>query len=391
MTTFGITDAGFVTKRLVDIKAEIEAAYRSAFGAAINLDARSPLGQIVGIHSERESLIWELAEQIYNSRYPDTAEGSSLDNLASISNVFRLPATHSHVVERISGTNGTVVPVGFVVSVSGNSSSRFATIASGTITGGYVDLEVQAESTGAVQAPAGTLTVIETPLSGVSSVTNALDATVGRETETDVQLRIRRKIALNRPGSATVEGIRNAILEVQDVIQASVIENDTGVVDSDGRPAHSVECVVSGGEDADVAEAIFSSKGAGIETYGTESESVVDDQGLTHTIKFSRPTEVPVYLRITITPNTDANEGPVYPDNGDASIETAVLEYAAAKSALGHDVVLSQFYTPINTVDGVFGILVEVSLNGSSWQTTNLTIAADELAVFDSMRTEVIS
>lgn len=389
--SYGVTDAGFVPKRLADIKEELEAAYKSSFGAAINIDPRAPLGQIIAIHSEREAAIWELLELVYNSRYPDVAEGTSLDNVASITNVSRLPATHSTVTGTITGTNGTVVPAGFIASVSGNETARFVTLAEVTISGGTATVEMESESTGAIQAPAGTLTVIETPISGVASITNSLDAVVGRETETDTQLRIRRLISLNRPGSATVEGIRNAILEVEDVVQANVIENDTGLTDADGRPPHSIEAVVSGGDDADIAEAIFSSKGAGIETYGTESEDVVDDQGLTHTINFSRPSEIDVYLRITITPNTDPNEGQVYPDTGDDSITDAILEYATAYYTLGKNVVLNLLYTPINTIPGVIGVLIEVSLNGSDWQTTNLEIDADEIAVLDSTRITVVS
>lgn len=389
--SYGITAQGFVGKRLADIKDELEAAYKSAFGQGINLDASAPLGQIIGIHAEREAAVWEMMELVYNSRYPDTAEGANLDNVASITNVTRRAATHSVGTIRVSGTNGTVVPSGFVASVSGNAAARFATTESGTITGGYVDLDVQAEETGPVQAPAGTLTVIETPVSGVTSVTNALDINVGQATETDAELRIRRLEALMRPGAATVDGIRNAVLQVENVVQANVIENATSLEDSEGRPAHSFESVVSGGEQASVAEAIFSSKAAGIETHGDVSETVVDSQGLSHTVKFSRPTEVPVYLRITVTPNTDPNEGTTYPSNGDAAVKAAVLAFSETTFTLGRNIVLNQLYTPINSVGGVFGVVVEVSLNGSAWQSTNLAIAANELATFDSTRITVVS
>jgi uncharacterized phage protein gp47/JayE len=389
--SFGVTSAGFSAKRLSDIKAELEAAYRSAFGAAINLSPQSVFGQQIGIHAEREALIWELAEAVYNSRYPDTAEGASLDGVAAIVNVTRLPATKSHVEITVSGDDGTVVPVGFVASVSGNPAARFATTESGTISGGHVHLAAEAESTGPVLAPSGTLTVIETPVSGASTVTNALDADPGRDTETDAQLRIRRLVSLNRPGTATASGIRNAILEVEDVVQVNVIENDSGVQDGDGRPAHSFEAVVSGGDDAAIAAAILSAKPAGIQTYGTEEEDVEDSQGISHTVRFSRPTEVPVYLRITVTPNEDPLEGATYPANGDDAVEEAVMEFSEANYVLGHDVVLSQFYTPINTVPGIIGITVEVSLNGSAWQSTNLSITSNELAVFDTSRVTVVS
>ena len=392
--SYGITDAGFVLKRLADILAELEAAYKSTFGAGINIDSRSPLGQIIGIHAERESLIWEQMEEVYNSRYPDSADGVSLDNVVAVTNVFRLAATKSKVTARISGTDTTVIPIGFVVSVDGNPASRFATIESGIIGAvvtGYVDLIFESEETGPVQAPSGTLTEIETPISGVTSVTNALDATVGRNTETDAELRIRRLISLSRPGTATVDGIRNAVLEVADVVQVGVIENATGIIDSEGRPPYSIEVIVSGGDDEEIAAAILSAKAAGIETYGTETYAVADSQGIFHDIYFSRPVEVTIYMRITITPNEDLNEGELYPTTGDDDIKAAIMTFVSAFYSLGHNVIISQFYTPINTVPGVFGIQIELGITGSDWAESNIVINANELATFDTSRITVIS
>jgi uncharacterized phage protein gp47/JayE len=390
MSEFGLTDAGFVLKRLADIKAELEATFQSAFGSGINLDARTPEGQIIGIQAERESLIWELAQSIYNIFNPDAAQGASLDGLAAITAVSRLAATYSTVTAIVHGSDGTVIPAGFVVSVAGNKSARFVTTASGVIAGGVVSLPFQAESTGPVQAPSGTLAIIETPVSGVTSVSNALDAVIGRATETDAEFRLRRQASLSREGAASHEGIRKKILAVFGVVRASVIENDTGTTDSDGRPAHSIECVASGGDDQAVADAIYFSKAAGILTYGGESETVIDSQGVTHTIKFSRPENILVYLKVLVTQNNNPNEGPVYPETGDANVKAAVLAFGNS-TQMGRDVILSQYYTPINTVPGVFGMNVQQSIDGTHWFSTNLVISANQLAVFDSSRITVIS
>lgn len=392
MSTFGLTASGLVIKRQADIKAELQAAYKSVFGPAINLDDRSPLGQIIGVHSEREADIWELMELVYNSRYPDTAAGTALDNVATITNVVRLAATYSSGVVTITGAPGTVVPDTFQVSVVGNATAIFQVTAGGTIPGGgSLSLNVQAVNVGQVLAPLGTLTVIVTPVSGITAATNAADITAGREVETDEALRLRRLQALNRPGTATVNGLLNQILEVTDVVQAAIIENDTDSTDGDGRPPHSVECVVSGGADSDIAAAIFDAKAAGIQTHGDTTETVTDSQGMAHSISFSRPVGATVYLRVTITPNTDPGEGDVYPAGGDDAIKSAIMAYVGAVGSLGRDVVLSRLYTPINSVTGILGIVVEVSINGSSWQSTNLVLAANEMAEFAVGRITVVS
>jgi uncharacterized phage protein gp47/JayE len=388
--SYGITDAGFILKRLIDIKEDMDAAYQSALGAGINIDPQSPLGQIIGISSDLLSVLWELAEAIYDSASPNKAEGSSLDDVASITNLTRLAATKSTVTGRISGTNGTIIPVGFVASVTGNPLSRFATIESGTIAGGYVDLAFEAEETGPTQAPAASLAVIETPVSGADSVTNALDADVGRDTETDSEFRIRRLTRLQKSGTAAIEGIRNALRDLDGVIQAAVYENVTMSTDIYGRPAKSIECIVSGGDDAEIAQAIFDSKAAGIQAYGEETEVVTDSQGVSHSIGFTRPEEKDIYMIINITPNTDPEEGDVYPVDGDDLVKAAVILYAD-QFLMGQDVVTNRFWTPINTVPGVIGIEVLVGLTNPPTSPNNISMAANELAVIDTSRITVNS
>lgn len=389
--SFGITDSGFVTKRLADIQTEIEDALKSELGAGINLTPQSPLGQMVGIMSERFALLWELMEETYDSQYPETSFGTSLDNNVSIVGVTRLPATYSTVTVRVFGSNGTAVPLGFIVSVSGNPNARFESTAADTIgVSGYVDIPFQAEDTGPVEAPASSLTVIETPVAGVDSTNNTLDADVGRDIETDQELKTRRQQRLQRAGTSTVEGIRNNIAQVENVESVTVVENVEIIPDGEGRPGKSFESIVLGGDEDDIAEAIWDAKPAGIETFGTITKSVTDSQGLSHSIKFSRPSEIDIWMIVNITPNTDPNEGALYPANGDDLVEEVVLEYGAAFQ-LGQDVVTSRFYTPINTVPGVVGIEVLVGFSSPPTSSANLSIGPGELAKFDSTRVTVNS
>jgi uncharacterized phage protein gp47/JayE len=389
--SYGITDSGFSAKRLADIKDEIESSLKSDLGAGINLTEQSPLGQIVGIMAERLALLWELMEEVYNSPYPETSAGTSLDNSCSIVGVTRLPATYSTVMLRVYGANGTAVPLGFIVSVDGNPNARFATTETDTIgVSGYVDLEAQAEETGPVEAPAGSLTVIETPIAGIDSTNNLLDADVGSDIETDQELKTRRQERLQRAGTATVEGIRNNVALVEGVENVTVVENPDINPDGDGRPGKSFETIALGGDEDEIAQAIWESKPAGIATHGDITKSVVDSQGLAHEIKFSRPTEVDIWMIVNITPNTDANEGPLYPVNGDDLVEEVILEYGATFQ-LGQDVVVNRFYTPINEVPGVIGIEILVGLSDPPTSSNNISVDPGELAKFDSTRIVVNS
>ena len=130
---YGLTPKGFVVKRLIDIKEELETDFKSVLGDGINLEPNSVLGQLIGIIAERFALLWEQDLSVYNSQYPDSAEGVSLDNCGAIVGVPRLKATKSTAVLRARGEVGVAIPQNSIVSVKGNSLARFVTAESGVI------------------------------------------------------------------------------------------------------------------------------------------------------------------------------------------------------------------------------------------------------------------
>ena len=122
----GITSTGFVKKTLAEIKTELEAAYRAAYGNSINVRPPSLMGTQIGIAAEREALVWDLAEECWNSRAPSTAVGVSLDNAGELTANERLEATKSQIPDQLLfGDAGTLVDVTTVFSVDGNPDAKF--------------------------------------------------------------------------------------------------------------------------------------------------------------------------------------------------------------------------------------------------------------------------
>ncbi|WP_457832781.1 baseplate J/gp47 family protein, partial [Staphylococcus aureus] len=80
---------------------------------------------------------------------------------------------------------------------------------------------------GAVSAPAGTITTINTPTRGWQSVTNPADAVPGAEVESDAALRSRQKISTAIPSLTVFEGIVGAVAGVSGVTRYRGYENDT--------------------------------------------------------------------------------------------------------------------------------------------------------------------
>lgn len=85
-----------------------------------------------------------------------------------------------------------------------------------------------AQAFGPVAAPANSVTEIVTPISGWISVNNPEAGLLGRNRETDAELRLRRLRSLRILGAGTVEAIRSRVLqEVPGVTNVFVFENVT--------------------------------------------------------------------------------------------------------------------------------------------------------------------
>lgn len=92
---YGLLTTGFRPKQQADIITEINDTLRGTFGDAINLGAESIWAQLIGAFSEREALLWQLLESIYQAQFPSGAEGLAVDNLLALNNLRRLPARFS--------------------------------------------------------------------------------------------------------------------------------------------------------------------------------------------------------------------------------------------------------------------------------------------------------
>ena len=322
----GVELTGFVKKTLAELLSEIEAAERADISPALNLQGDSVFGQLNGVFGDKLREEWDVSEAVYNSFNPDLATGASLDALAAITGAIRLPATTSTVTVTCTGTPATLLPAGRVVSVAGTG-DRFVSLADATIGGGgTVEGAFESEELGPIAAPAGTLTVIETPVAGWASASNALDADPGTNIETDADFRARRIALLRVSGSATVEAIRSQTLNVTGVLKSFVFENVTLLVDIDGLPGKSFEVVISGGDEQDIADVIWLHKPAGIESFGTISKTVIDTQGTSHTIKLSRPTDKDVWIDLTLLVDGGVFGGGSVPA-GEANVKDRLLDW----------------------------------------------------------------
>lgn len=177
---------------------------------------------------------------------------------------------------------------------------------------------------------------------------------------------------------------------VEGVTSALVYENDTDETDSLGLPPHSVEAVVYGGLDQDVAESIFRRKAAGIQTYGNKSIEVLGKNGQTYSISFSRPTAVSVYIKIE-----NLSISAAFPEDGQQQIKEALVSYIGSDVSggleIGENVIYMALPGVILTVSGVLDFELSIGKSAESYSTENITIGVREKAITDMEKVVIVS
>lgn len=378
---WGVTERGFRRPTYVELLNAIEYKARELFGQRAVLTVRSPLGIFLRIFAWMLNILFALMEDVYNSRFVDTAVGTSLYNLGRAIGLSLLPAQKASGYVTFSGAVGTAIPSGFLVkTVAGY---QYAVLVAGRIgADGTVILPVQAMGTGAdYNADAGTVKEIVNPLDGVSSCTNASAMTGGRWRESDEEFRDRYYKSVDFAGGVNADAIAGEILQnVEGVYSAICYENDTDEVDALGLPPHSFEVVAYGGLDEEVAKAIFRRKAGGIQTYGGKTIPVVALNGQSYDIHFSRPATVPIYIKVYDL-ETDTN----FPWDGESRIKAALISFIGGDVQgglpIGTDVLYMALPGAILSVPGVVDFSLSIGTSAAALAVKNIVIGTREKAV----------
>lgn len=381
---WGLTEKGFNRPTYTTLLNALEYKARELYGDSINLTVRSPLGLFLRIIAWVWNILWACLEDIYNSRFVDTAAGNSLYSLGRNIGMQLLPEGKATGYITVSGTSGTRVPAGFLVSTNGG--LQYVVTSAVTIGSEESVLAIiKAVNTGTeYNTAAGTVQVIVNPSSvpGITSIYNNKEITGGREKETDNDFRDRYYKSVDYAGGVNADAIRASLLnDVEGVSSAYIYENDQDVFDEVyNLPAHSMEAVVYGGLDEAVAQAIYARRAAGIQTLGSSEIDVLTASGQTMKIRFSRPSPRRIWIRITNLKTTKD-----FP--GNSAIKEALLEYIGDSTSGGLNIGVSVVYIKlpgiINSVLGVADFDLEISSDGINYVKENIPIGYREKALTD--------
>lgn len=298
----GLTNKGFEIKTFEDIVASMSAKAKTLFGDDIDTEETSVIGKFIRIGAEEIANAWLEAVNVYNANYIDTAEGTQLENLIHILGEERQPATKATGYVKISGTVGTLIDPGLEVMTSDKVFLTTNPITYVIPEAGYITIAIEAEEVGVTyNVKAGTITKLKYPNNDIVAITNELATIGGADIEDDVETRSRWFSTILKTGNSSIDAIKSNVMDIEGVLKCEVYENDSGVTDSVGRPPNTFETIFLGGDESDVANAVFDKKPAGIATFGTRSVTIQDNTGRDRVVKITPAQTRNIIINVTLS------------------------------------------------------------------------------------------
>lgn len=308
-----LDENGLQIKSFNEVKEELTTGFRGIYGNDINIDSNSPDGQLIAILSQTVIDLLEIVLQVYNSFDPDTAVGTVLDQRVALNNIVRKGGTYSYTnitvtttaACTLNGINTVDAESAFTVSDTQGTLWVLASTQTPAAAGTYT-YSFRAKEIGAVESLPNTITTIVNAVVGVSAVNNPAALTVkGEDTETDAELKARRRESIGIASQGYREALKATLLNIPDVTYAEVYENENSLTDDDGIPGHSIWVIVQGGSDSDIAKAIYSKRNAGCGMKGSTTYTIVRNDGTSFEVAWDRPTATNAYIKFDLTKITN--------------------------------------------------------------------------------------
>lgn len=394
-----LLSTGVVVPQTSGILTDIQNEFKAVFGQDLVVTPDTPQGVLITALTLARAAVTRNNAAVANQINPNIAGGVFLDAIMALLGVQRTAATKTVVSDVVlAGVAGTIISAGSQAQTAAG--DLFETVSTVVIEiGGTVTVDFASVEFGAIPCAEDSLTQIVTSVLGWETVNNPTAGVLGTSTQSDQAARAYRENTLAFQGVALPVAITSALYNVEGVKSLTFLENvaaTTEIIETIEMVAHSIWACVDGGTDLDVAAALLENKSSGAAWNGAEEVEVIEPaSGQPYTVKFDRPTPVPILVRVTT--------------NGDsASVIQAVLDYAAGLIEItgangvesnvtgfvvGSDVSPFEIAGAIMAENpGIFINKVEVSYSSPISYTTNvLEIAINELATVASGDISVVT
>lgn len=312
MTYQFITSTGTVVTDTSLIREEVIAELVDALGVSEEAarDNSTLEGRLVDQETEaRKSLAINNAK-LANQINPNLAEDGFFDAIYALFGGERRSSTKSSVTVLLSGVPSTFIEAGAIIRNS-STSTLWLTVNDVTLDSlGQASVVVESQDSGPVVGAAGDISEIVSGPLGLETATNPTNATLGVELQSLSSAKISRSRELSKNAGTTMGAVVSNVSSLSGVIGVSGRENKTSsplVIDGLTIPAKSTWLCVDGGEDLEIAEQYA------IHTHGTAFYGQLNTVDGSYTdpitgqsyspsgtpIKFDRPEEVPIKIKIT--------------------------------------------------------------------------------------------
>lgn len=372
MTSY-LTSTGLNAPTEFQIRQDLQDRYEGILGQSVDWSPDTFEGAFSSAVARALASTSDTTQELWDNLSLERASGAALEVFGALVQREREPAQASSVLLNLTGDSGTIVPVGSVVADEDN--NRWELTEAVTIPGSGVAVS---QEVGPVEAPAGTLTEVVTPISGWDAVTNPDPADIGRNRESDAlyRERIRAARAGGRPSS--FRGIQSTIRELPFVQSSLVVHNPTSspaTVQGIALNANSYSVIVFpdtipvAAQDT-LFETIFENGPVGIETIGSESKYI---EGWP--VRFSFATEAAVDVTVVVTIDDAFESAEVLED-----AERQIISYINSLD-VGGSVRLLPLYGALNLIDGVLTV-ESLLIDGTA---SDRAVNADEFARPDTV------
>lgn len=383
LSAYGVFPEGYRAPRGEELLAVVQAALDAAFGESLNYDADTPEGVVAAVVAAvvgdlSEGAVQRLADALDIN---NAAEGQ-LEKLCLLFGLGRSAATASQA----SLTPTLSAPTAFVPA-----GTRFGTIPSGNVYNVFEAVEdtpltgapgevivVRCTELGPVAAAANTIVNIIDAVPGLSAVTNALAAALGRSEQKDRELRLERLRLLQAGGRGPIGAIRAAAIRALPAgyFVGAVENNSSSAVTVDGVPlGPNSHCIVvypapTAGEAELLALAIAQTRPAGGKSEGDQLVTVFDPERNSNVdVRFQVAATKPVAVELTLNALEDGfSAGEV------GAAATAAVEAYFANLLVGDDVLLLRLLRALADVPGLLAVGVRLSDNGGPFLAADVPV-----------------
>lgn len=330
-----INDKGVTAPNLDEIISEKSEGYRLIYGQDISIDADSPDGQRIGIESQAVKDAYDTLLYAIQMHDPQHAQGKWAEVIAKLSGIKRDKGKYTILpdVKFIIDRPVTILTTDVVEDSNGN---KWFTERNVNLNVGENLVSLRSEFYGAVSLQIGAFMDTSEVKFGLKSITTTKTPVEGRLGESTAAMMSRRDRRLAINNTHDREGIEGSLLEVDGVVDALVLENNTDVIDSNGVNPHSINAIVLGGTDENIANTILRKiKGGGCGTTGEESFTILNYRGADRIIKFDRPTVKDIVVVVTLVRSRA---------QVDINIDAVKDAIVAKKFLIGQDIVAGMLY-----------------------------------------------